>query len=244
MPLAYAAKGGTAVAIITRMRFSTVSAAFFSFIALASLQAREPAHARSGGGVSATAVVAEMNLARQNPARYADFIEELRPYFRGTFLALPGRTMLRTKEGVAAIDDAIRFLRSADPVQPLTLSPGMSRGAADHCADQAGGRRGHGGSDWSSPGDRMNRYGTWGTLWGENVSYGKASAREIVVALIVDDGLRARKHRKNIFNPTFNYAGAAFGPHAQYRSVCSIDFAGDYVERGELTKDRLLARNF
>ncbi len=50
--------------------------------------------------------------------------------------------------------------------------------------------------------------------------------REIVLALIIDDGLRSRKHRKNIFNPAFNFAGAAVGFHPQYRTVCSIDFAG------------------
>ena len=83
---------------------------------------------------------------------------------------------------------------------------------------------GHGGSDHSKPSDRMNRHGTWSTLWGENISYGKAIARDVVTALIIDDGLRSRKHRKNIFNPAFNYAGAAFGPHARYHIVCSIDF--------------------
>jgi uncharacterized protein YkwD len=79
----------------------------------------------------------------------------------------------------------------------------------------------------------MNRYGKWSSSWGENIAYGKTTAREVVMALIIDDGLPARKHRKNIFNPNFNFAGAAFGPHARYRSVCSIDFAGNYAERGQ-----------
>jgi uncharacterized protein YkwD len=225
------------------MRLSTVAATLFCFVALQNMDARDSGTPKGGERVSAEVIVAEMNLARENPSRYAEFIEALRPYFRGNMLARPGRIMLRTKEGLAGIDDAVRFLRSVNPVQPLALSRGMSHGAADLCADQAGGRIGHGGSDWSSPGDRMSRYGTWGTLWGENVSYGKSSAREIVMALIIDDGLSGRKHRKNIFNPTFNYAGAAFGPHAAYRSVCSIDFAGEYVERGGVATDRLVAGN-
>ena len=79
---------------------------------------------------------------------------------------------------------------------------------------------------------------------GENVSYGKASAREVVLALIIDDGQPARKHRKNIFNPNFNVAGAAFGPHARFGTVCSMDFAGGYAERGETAADTLVARNF
>ncbi len=150
--------------------------------------------------------------------------------------------MLRAKEGTHALDEAVRFLRSTQPLEPLTLSPGMSRAASEHCADQANGRMGHGGSDFSNPGDRMNRYGRWGAIWGENISYGKSSARDIVLALIIDEGLRGRKHRKNIFNPAFNVAGAAYGGHARYRSVCSIEFAGSFAERGERS-ETLVAGN-
>lgn len=33
--------------------------------------------------------------------------------------------------------------------------------------------------------------------------------------------------------PKFNVVGAAFGAHARYRTVCSIDFAGGYAERSD-----------
>ena len=188
------------------------------------------------------AVVREMNLARQHPEIYARYLEALRVRFRGDFLILPGRTMLRTREGVTAIDEAIRFLQNTRPVAPLIISPGISRAAAEHVADQVAGDFGHGGSDRSNPGERMNRHGTWSALWGENISYGKAIPRDVVIALIIDDALRNRKHRKNIFNPAFNYAGAAFGPHARYRIVCSIDFAGGYAESATNSRT-LFARN-
>jgi uncharacterized protein YkwD len=190
--------------------------------------------------VTAASLVREMNLARQNPAQYAGFIEGMRTRFDGQYLVMPGGTRLRTKEGVRALDEAIRFLRHAHPEAALALSAGMSRAAADHCADQVDGRLGHDGSDRSSPGTRISRYGQCGGGWGENIAYSKTNARDIIVGLIIDDGLPARKHRKNIFSPKFNVAGAAFGPHARYRTVCSIDFAGAYAERGEA----LLARNF
>lgn len=184
-------------------------------------------------------VVQEMNRARQNPAAYAAFLEDLRAQFNGRYLVLPGQTRIYTNEGLGAVDEAIRFLRATKPMQPLTLSSGMCKGAADHCADQAGGAIGHG-----NPAGRMNRYGTWTVAWGENISYGKQSARDVVLALIIDDGLPARKHRANIFAVKFNYAGAAYGPHARYGSVCSIDFAGGYLEKGEGRVEPLLARNF
>jgi uncharacterized protein YkwD len=190
-------------------------------------------------GVTAEAVVREMNLARQNPAGYAAFLEELRPQFNGRYLVLPGLTRIYTREGLHAVDEAIRFLHSVRPIQPLALSPGMCKGAADHCAEQAGGAIGHG-----NPAKRMNRYGSWAAAWGENIAYGKNSARDIVLALIIDDGLPARKHRANIFASKFNFAGVGYGPHARYGSVCSIDFAGGYIERGQRKPEPLLAHNF
>ncbi len=176
------------------------------------------------------AVVREMNLARQHPEIYAGYLEELRGRFRGNLFVLTGHTMLRTCEGVGAVNEAIRFLRRARPLAPLTFSPGMSLAAAEHTADQADGSFGHRGSDRSNPGDRISRHGIWSGLCGENIFYGESSAREIVIALIIDDGERAREHRKNIFNPSFNFAGAAIGPHARYGTVCSIDFAADYAD--------------
>lgn len=202
------------------------------------------AQAGSSEGVSPGSIVREMNLARQNPTVYASFIEELRGNFQGNILIRPGRVPLRTKEGTRALDDAISFLRSTSPQLPLTFSPGMSRAAADHCAEQALGGMSHSGRGGTNTGDRINRYGAWSGTWGENLSCGRITAREIVMALIVDDGLGSRKHRKNIFSSNFNYAGAAVGPHATYRTICSIEFAGGYVERNQQTSETLVARNF
>jgi uncharacterized protein YkwD len=196
------------------------------------------------GSALSRAVIRELNLARQNPALYATFVAELRGRMRGNVMTLPGQTKIRTKEGTGALDEAIRFLRSAQPQAPLALSPGMCRAAADHCADQASGGFGHVGRDSSHADKRIARYGMFGGCWGENISYGKATARDAVLALIIDDGQPARKHRKNIFNPSFNFAGAAFGRHARFGTVCSMDFAGSYTERGDSSVETLVARNF
>jgi uncharacterized protein YkwD len=222
------------------MRSSIFASLFVSVFAALPVVAAE----KEGNSQSSNAVVRELNLARQNPALYATFVQELRARMNGNLLVLPGHTKIRTKEGTAALDEAIRFLQSAQPLPALALSPGMSRAAADHCADQANGGFGHEGRDRSHAGQRISRYGTFAGSWGENLSYGKSSARDVVLALIIDDGQPARKHRKNIFNPSFSVAGAAFGFHARFGTVCSMDFAGGYAERGETAADTLVARNF
>jgi len=205
------------------MRLSILTAAALLFLFRFASARENPAH--EDQQVSASAVVREINLARENPKLYATFVAESRPHF-----------MI---EHAHAVDEAVRFLQKAHPLPALTLSAGMSHAAADHCADQISGQLGHDGSDRSHGGERISRYGSWSTTWGENISYSRKTAREVVVALIIDDGTRSRGHRKNIFNPKFNYAGAAFGPHARYRTVCTIDFAGGYAERAE----PLVARN-
>jgi len=169
--------------------------------------------------VTAAAIIYEMNLARQNPALYATPLEQRRQNYSGGVCLLPGNVRLHTHEGVRALDDAIRFLHRAKPQPPLALSPGLCLAAADHCCEQAGGAVGHYGS-----------YGMVSQGWAQNIAYASHTAREIVLALIVDDGVRGRGHRKNIFNPTYDVAGAAYGPHARFGSVCSIDFARGYTE--------------
>lgn len=199
---------------------------------------------KNDDSASGQAVIREMNLARQNPALYATFVQDVRSRMTGNQLVLPGHTRLHTREGTAAVDEAIRFLKNAQPLTPLAFSRGMSRAAADHCADQAEGGFGHEGRDRSHAGQRLARYGNVAGSWGENVSYGKSSARDVVLALIIDDGLPGRKHRANIFNPNFNFAGAAFGPHARFGTMCNMDFAGMYAEHGQPEPDTLVARNF
>jgi uncharacterized protein YkwD len=219
-------------------RFATSAAVLITLAGFLTVKS----NASESDSVNGSAIVEEMNFARQQPAAYAEHIQELRAHFNGRYVDLPGHTRYYTKEGTRALDEAIRFLRSARPEQPLAFSPGLSRATADHCADQVDGSIGHDGHDRSNPGIRISRYGVWTGAWGENIAYGKTSARDIVLALIIDDGIAGRKHRKNIFNSKFNTAGAAYGPHARYRSVCTIDFAGGYVERGHGTGE-LVARN-
>lgn len=177
-------------------------------------------------------IVAEMNFARANPAEYAAFLEQLRPLYSGNQLKRPGRAAVTTAEGVAAVDDAIRFLRSATPLAPLQVSKGMCAGARDHAKDLLRtGATGHRGSDGSLVEQRVGRYGDWAKEIAENIAYDSGSAREAVINLIIDDGFANRGHRKNIFNPNFGVAGVAVGDPSAPQKTCVITYAGGFSER-------------
>ncbi|MEO7317481.1 MAG: CAP domain-containing protein, partial [Chthoniobacteraceae bacterium] len=81
--------------------------------------------------------------------------------------------------------------------------------------------------------ERIARSGEWQGAVGENIDYGGGDVRAIVVRLIIDKGVAGRKHRANIFNKTYRVAGIAAGPHARYGAMRVMDFAGDFIERGD-----------
>lgn len=176
-------------------------------------------------------IVDEMNLAREHPTRYARYIEERLRYYDGKLLRLPGRIPVQTNEGLAAPKEAIRALRAMKPAPALTLSDGMSLGARDHVRDQGpAGRTGHKGSDGSYANDRVDRYGRWIASIAENIAYGPTTARDVVIGLIVDDGVPDRGHRVNIFDRASRVTGVACGPHRTYRMECVIVYAAKYAE--------------
>jgi uncharacterized protein YkwD len=177
-------------------------------------------------------MLAELNRLRERPADFAILLEEWLPLFDGEILRLPGEVALRTREGKAPVEEAIEFLKKAPPAPCLRLSLGMSRAAAEHAADL--GRTGstdHQGSDGSNPSQRVRRHGKWKGKLGENLGFGEASARRMVLMLLVDDGVPSRHHRTNLLELRFRVAGIACGPHPTYRSLCVIDLASEFEER-------------
>ncbi len=65
------------------------------------------------------AFLEEVNRARTNPKAYADRLEEIKQYYDGNEFKLPGQSPIRISEGVEAVDEAIEFLRNADPLPDL-----------------------------------------------------------------------------------------------------------------------------
>jgi uncharacterized protein YkwD len=190
-------------------------------------------------------ILAEINLARTNPAQYLRYLEDFRPYYHGKEIKFSDGQVLVTNEGVSALDEAIGFVRSMKPLSALELRKGMILGAKDHVNDLAKtGQSGHRGSDGSITEDRLSRYGKWSDSVGEDIVYQSRKAREDVIALIIDDGVKSRGHRKNIFKSDFHVVGLALSPPAKSPTMCVITFAGGFADKGNNNSGTPTAQKF
>jgi len=176
-------------------------------------------------------IILEINKLRSDPARYAEeYIEPLAKKFDRKVLYYPGDNPLLTNEGISAVHECVRELKRQQPIPLIYPSPGLTKAARDHVKDQSKtGKTGHTGGDRSSMRNRVERYGTWQSSIAENIAYGAKTARQIVVYLLIDDGVRNRGHRKNMLNPGFKMAGVATGTHPEYGFMSVMDFAGGYI---------------
>ena len=177
-------------------------------------------------------VLAEINMARTAPRNYAGFLREFRSRFQGKSYFLPGsRVRVQTSEGVAAVDEAIKYLSRQKPLPALSWSAGLAAAAGELASEQgSSGATGHTGVQSRGMRERVERQGKWEGRIGENIAYGPEDARGMVMQLIIDDGVPDRGHRKNHFGPSYGAAGVACGSHPRFGNMCVIDFAGRFRE--------------
>ena len=172
------------------------------------------------------AVLDEINYARTQPRAYAQVLRDYRASYRGLLVDDPIDSGTHiSREGVRAVDEAIRFVERQPPLPPLSAAEVLALAASDHVTAQ--GRRGdvgHFSADGGSPGDRVKRRGG-GIYVAETIAYGSNNPVAVVRQLIVDDGVADRGHRAVIFDPRFRHAGVGCGPHPVYNAMCVIDYS-------------------
>jgi uncharacterized protein YkwD len=84
---------------------------------------------------------------------------------------------------------------------------------------------GHTSSDGTPFSERLRKKAKAGGMIAENCDYGHEEPLDIVMALLIDDGIKSLGHRKNILEPAYQWIGIAIAPHKIYRVNCVLDFA-------------------
>jgi hypothetical protein len=177
-------------------------------------------------------VITEINLLRSDPAAYARLrLAPLRVYYHGKLFFHPSRSPVPIQciEGVAALDESIQALENTRPLPPVFPCEGLTLAAREMTQDQGATKRtGHVGTIGSRMSERIEHYGIWNGLIAENISYGFKDPKDIVIFLLIDDGVPDRGHRLTLLDPELTRVGVSINKHRRYRYMCVMDFAASY----------------
>ena len=159
------------------------------------------------------------NLARTDPKSFIPKLEESLTHFEGKLIKRPELGVnLMTKEGPAAVKELITFLEAQEPMAELEWQQEMMPASRDHVLDTGPtGKTGCDGTDGSNPSDRQSRYVKLEGFSGENIDYGEKEPLDVIMALMIDDGVPGRGHRTNIFNKQFKKMSCFTGDHKVYK---------------------------
>lgn len=174
-------------------------------------------------------ILAEINLFRTDPANYVQYLEELKDNYDGNILQKSATVKIPTVEGIAAVNEAIKEISQAKPLKPFTFSPELAKAAEDHVADMIEKSFfSHKGSDGNTPDFRIGKYlNTSASEVRENLSLENETAREIVLAWLIDDGSTRRGNRKSLLSPTLKFVGIATGKNKEKMILAVATFSSD-----------------
>lgn len=172
-------------------------------------------------------ILDELNLVRTDPKGYVKYLKQRLDSFVESNVHIDGvGRRISNHEGKAAVYECIEVLQNTLPMGALTMNENLCESALWLAKDQAYYNiTGHDGSDGSTMTDRVKRSGFTGMGWGENCSYGRYTARDFIMGLLIDDNVPSRGHRKNILNRNYTQVGIGLATgHATYNTVLVTDF--------------------
>mmetsp|Transcript_11266 Transcript_11266/g.15471 ORF Transcript_11266/g.15471 Transcript_11266/m.15471 type:complete len:261 (+) Transcript_11266:895-1677(+) len=184
-------------------------------------------------------LVAEHNFARTKPAKYAE--DRVRPLLAridaNKNITFNSGLKINSKEGATAVNTLLLDLTKRSPCAPLDLDYALSRAASEHCRDLC--TRGivdnteeHTGFDGSNLLTRIQRHGSV-LHSAENITNTHNHHVDIVLSLLIDDGLPSRSHRKNILDPKFTTIGCSPCTPSSGKYITVFNYATGFTKLEE-----------
>jgi hypothetical protein len=90
----------------------------------------------------------------------------------------------------------------------------------------------HTGKGGSSMSNRLEEYGDWQTTIGENIiktTKDTRDAEHAIMEFIIDDGVKNRGHRENIFKASFKKLGVGIANSGTGEDIITLEFSGGYT---------------
>lgn len=162
-------------------------------------------------------ILKEINRVRTDPQGYAAWLKQQQQYYDGILLKLPGEKPIRTNKGLKALQEAIAYLETQQPLPALDSSEKLTATAAAQLKELAVGQR------------------------DSNITFGRVTAEAIVMQLVVDDGFPDRRHRQSLLNSDFTQTGVICQADERYDNICAVAYREQPVGLEETTNNAEIA---
>ena len=167
-------------------------------------------------------VVEEVNKARTNPSSYADKVEGMKAHFQGKILRLPNSKVgIKTHEGADAYDECAKFLRSAESLEAMVPSKGLTKIANELLEVVQKDVSQIGSVDMNAI---IDKYGSFTGSFNRVMECGGSTPEQVVINLLVSDGDKSRGQRDGLFTKSLKRIGVASGKHDDYGTATVIIF--------------------
>ena len=170
-------------------------------------------------------ILNELNFVRTNPQGYIEILKERLSTFDGMDYVDGVGRKVRSNEGSKAVYECIEVLKNTEPMQALSMNENLCSVALWLAKDSVySGKLGCVASDGSTSIDRIRKAGFAKSSWSEDSFYGAFTARDFVLAFLINDGLPSRECRDRILDKKFNQVGIGLASgHPAYDSVLIIE---------------------
>jgi uncharacterized protein YkwD len=160
-------------------------------------------------------VVLYMNLARLYPDDFNNYV--LEPY--------AATKRLLDLKATKSLQKDLASVKNIEALQPSEI---LSQFASAHATDMGKkGRMGHNGSGGATLKKRLSPLEMeFPKMVAENCDYGNHEPLDIVMNLLIDDGVKGYGHRNNILDRDLTHVGVSIKPHKNFEVNCVMDFGG------------------
>ena len=142
---------------------------------------------------------------------------------------------MELSEGKEIIQDNIFFLKKQKPLGSLTFSEELSLAAQlklnELIVKIKDGNEIVGNA--SELDDRISKFVEWENKCSESICIGLDCAKDIVISMLLDDGVTNRDNKSNIFEESFNYIGIGVLNESIFGIIVSIIFVGNIRKKGK-----------
>ena len=137
-----------------------------------------------------------------------------------------------------AYKEAIEFLKNQKPINIIEYDEEASKVAQDYSKFLSNSKEDQV-EDESQIEQRVEKYLEYDYSISENIDFGGSTGIEVIVNLLVDDGIKNRTHRDNLFSDKYEYYGVGVFEHPEYDYCTVIDYFGDIIAYKDPEKNKI-----